>query len=151
PYTTYHGAGSTTVTVDQKLTGDKWTLLGTYSLAPGQNHRVVLTDQASVNLRIAADAVAMAASDATPWKAVWTPTLPRRDEYEVYAPWPASTATASDAPYTIYYEGGSTTVTKNQQATSGSWQLLGTFIMAPGQNHRVELSDTANGNLIADA
>jgi len=151
PYTVFHGGGSTTVTVNQKLTGDKWTLLGTYSLAAGQNHRVVLTDAASVNLIIAADAVAMADPAATPWKAVWTPTLPRRDEYEVYARWPANAANASDAPYTIYYEGGSTTVSKNQQATGGSWQLLGSFIMAPGQNHRVELADTANGNLIADA
>jgi len=82
---------------------------------------------------------------------VWTPTLPRRDEYEVYARWPAAAANASDAPYTIYYEGGSATVTKNQQATGNSWQLLGSFVMAPGQSHRVELTDTANGNLIADA
>ncbi len=139
------------MTVDQKLTGDKWTLLGSYSLAPGQNHRVTVTDQTTANLYVAADAVAMAATDATPWKAVWTPTLPRRDEYEVYARWPAAAANASDAPYAITYEGGSTTVTKNQQATGNSWQLLGTFVMAPGQSHRVELSDTANGNLMADA
>jgi len=44
PYTTYHASGSTTVLGDQISTGGKWTLLGTYSLAPGQNHRVVLTD-----------------------------------------------------------------------------------------------------------
>ena len=151
PFTTYYSTGSDTVIGNQKLTGDKWTLLGTYSLTPGQNHRVTVTDQTSVNLYVAADAVAMAAPDATPWKAVWTPTLPRRDEYEVYARWPAAAANAPDAPYTIYYEGGSTTVTKNQQATGNSWQLLGSFVMAPGQNHRVELADTANGNLIADA
>lgn len=47
PYTVFHGGGSTTVTVNQKLTGDKWTLLGTYSLSAGQNHRVVLTDAAN--------------------------------------------------------------------------------------------------------
>jgi hypothetical protein len=41
--------------------------------------------------------------------------LPRRDEYEVYARWEAHTDRATNAPYTIYHEGGPTTVTVNQE------------------------------------
>ena len=83
PYTTYHDTGSATVTVNQKLTGDKWTLLGTYGLTPGQNDRVTVTDAATANLFVMADAVALAASNATSWKAVWTPTLP----YQTWSEW----------------------------------------------------------------
>jgi RHS repeat-associated protein len=39
----------------------------------------------------------------------------------------------------------------NQQVNGGIWVLLGSFDMAPGQNHRVVLSDDANEYVIGDA
>jgi RHS repeat-associated protein len=42
-------------------------------------------------------------------------------------------------------------VTRNQQADGGQWVSLGTFNLAPDQNHRVELSGNAAGTVVADA
>ena len=61
------------------------------------------------------------------------------------------TLRASNAPYTIYHSGGSTTVTVDQHYNGGVWNYLGTFTLSPGQNHRVELTDQADGRVIADA
>jgi RHS repeat-associated protein len=150
-FTTYHDGGSTTVTKNQEANGGKWNLLGTYPLTPGQNHRVMLTDITTGSDPVIADALGFAWTGLAPPTATWTPTLPRRDEYEVYARWEAHTDRATNAPYTIYHEGGSTTVTVNQRQNDSTWVLLGSFIMAPGQNHRVGLADTADGYVIADA
>ena len=39
----------------------------------------------------------------------------------------------------------------NQEVNGGTWQLLGSFSLEPSQNHRIELSDQANGTVMADA
>jgi hypothetical protein len=149
PFTIVHDGGSTTVTVDQKVNGGQWNLLGAFTMTPGQNRRIVLTDQA--NGLLVADAVQVTRVGAPPPMAVWTPSLPARDRYQVYARWRAWPTRASNAQYTVHHEGGSATVTVNQQANGSTWMPLGTFTMAPGQDHRVELSDVANGILSADA
>lgn len=41
-------------------------------------------------------------------------------------------------------------MTVNQQQGGGQWQLLGTFVLTPGQRH-LRLTDQANGYVIADA
>ncbi len=47
----------------------------------------------------------------------------------------------TNATYTIYHANGSTTVVGNQQpAGVWEWHYLATVSLAPGQNHRVELS-----------
>src|SRR5262249_46828215 len=97
-----------------------------------------------------ADAVQVTRVSAPLPKAVWTPTLPSRDTYDVYAWW-IDIAGATNAPFKVFHEGGSTTVIKNQREDGATWQYLGTFVMAPGQNHRVELGDIANGPVVADA
>jgi len=45
-FTIHHSGGEQTVSVDQRTGGGHWNLLGSYTLAPGQDHREVLTDQA---------------------------------------------------------------------------------------------------------
>ena len=55
PYTIHHADGSTTVRVDQRYDGGRWMSLGEFTLQPGQNHRVVLTQDAAANVQ--ADAV----------------------------------------------------------------------------------------------
>jgi len=120
-------------------------------MTPGQNHRVDVTDQATGGTNIMADAVQITSVNAPPPTATWVPVIPQHDQYQVYTRWAGYPDRATNAPCKIYHEGGSTTVLMNQQATGSSWRLLGTFTMAPGQNHRVELADTANGYLIADA
>jgi RHS repeat-associated protein len=194
PYTIHHDGGQTTVDVNQEVNGGEWVPLGSFALTPGQNHRVVLSDQA--NERVAADAVKLvresqtaaggeivmdnldpgAAGDSgwvvntytgggrfwgsnvqqndpgTPAEVfTWTPTLPAAQRYRVYARWTQDPNRATDAPYTVHHDGGATTVTANQEVNGGLWVALGTYAMSPGQNHRVELSDAANGRVIADA
>jgi RHS repeat-associated protein len=82
----------------------------------------------------------------------FTPALPTAGRYKVYARWSDNYNRASDAPYTVHHAGGQTTVRVNQKVNGGIWIELGSFDLAPGQNHRVVLSDDANSsNVAADA
>jgi hypothetical protein len=83
--------------------------------------------------------------------ATWTPGLPAADTYNVYAWWKASSNRATDAPYTIYYDGGSQTVEVNQEIGGSQWNYLGNFSFAAGTSGYVVLSDDANEYVIADA
>jgi RHS repeat-associated protein len=150
PFTIYHDGGSTTVSVNQQINGSRWYPLGTFSLTPGQNHRVVLTNDAN-GLAIA-DAV-MITPVGSVFRATWTPTIPQSDQYNVYGWWKANSTYVTSAPFTIVHGGGTTTVTVNQQTNGGQWNPLGTFSMAPGQNHRVFMTDQGTGGdtVIADA
>lgn len=60
--------------------------------------------------------------------------------YKVYAWWPQGTNRATDAPYTIYYSGGSQTIDVNQQVNGGTWNLLGTYGFTAG-SWSIRLSD----------
>ena len=141
--------------MNQQLNNATWMLLGTFTMTAGQNDRVELSDIADANSYVIADAVAFSPVDA-PNKAVWTPPLVQRDHYNVYAWWHANFDRATNAPFTVYHDDGSTQISENQQLNSAQWNLLGTFAMTPGQNGRVELTDRANGSpagtyVIADA
>jgi hypothetical protein len=79
-------------------------------------------------------------------------------QYRVSATWAAWPDRATNAPYTVL-DGGAplATVLVNQQAApsgfsdaGGTWQDLGTF-QVRGGSLAVQLSDAANGNVIADA
>ncbi|MBT8141096.1 MAG: RHS domain-containing protein [Gammaproteobacteria bacterium] len=69
--------------------------------------------------------------------------------YAVYAHWYKRRRHATNAPYTITHANGSDTVTVDQTVNGGSWQLLGTYDFAGSGS--VELSNAANGKVIADA
>jgi len=58
---------------------------------------------------------------------------------------------ATDAPITVYYDGGSHTTDINQQNGGGSWVDLGVFNFASGTSGYVELTDNADGIVIGDA
>ncbi|MBW1860280.1 MAG: xanthan lyase, partial [Deltaproteobacteria bacterium] len=64
--------------------------------------------------------------------ATWTPDIPDADDYSVYAWWAASSNRATNAKYTVSYDGNSETVTVNQEIHGGRWNLLGTFPFAAG-------------------
>ncbi|QEX22839.1 hypothetical protein FRZ61_27720 [Hypericibacter adhaerens] len=150
PYTVYHEGGSTTVLMNQQATGSSWRLLGTFTMAPGQNHRVELADTANGYLIADALRIVPVAASKT---ATWTLTPAQTASYRVYAKWPASAANATDAKYTVTYEGGSTTVTVNQRVSGGQWVLLGTYpFNATGTGYKVDLADTSlTGKVVADA
>ncbi|HPB30195.1 MAG TPA: N-acetylmuramoyl-L-alanine amidase [Candidatus Sumerlaeota bacterium] len=85
--------------------------------------------------------------------AKWSVTLPSTGTYKVYARWTAGTNRAASAPYIVTHAGGNTTVSVNQQANGGTWQLLGTWSFNSGTAIRVQLScwTTAGYYVIADA
>jgi len=156
PYTIVHANGSTTVTKNQVLNAGnmRWERLGTFSLTPGLNHGVDLSDVADADF-LYGDAVTISRVGAPAPLATWTPGLPKREAYDVYAWWVSGSTSAydfaTDAPFTVHHEDGATTVRRSQVGNGGTWNLLGSFVMAPGQNHRVELGDRANGYVKADA
>jgi RHS repeat-associated protein len=80
----------------------------------------------------------------------WTLNVSSAATYEVYARWTAHPNRASNAKYTVIHAGGQDTVTLNQQANTGAWQLIGTYAFNAGPA-TVTLSDDANGYVIADA
>jgi GH25 family lysozyme M1 (1,4-beta-N-acetylmuramidase) len=84
--------------------------------------------------------------------AVWNVSLSSTKSYNVYAWWSQGSNRSATAPYMVAYSGGSSTVYKNQQASGGSWQLLGSWNMNAGSNH-VSLScwTTVGYVVIADA
>ncbi len=53
--------------------------------------------------------------------------------------------------YTVYHDGGSTVVGRNQQYYGGEWVWLGLYDLTPGQSHRVVLTDAGAGYTVADA
>ncbi|MFZ1745055.1 MAG: RHS repeat-associated core domain-containing protein [Nitrospirales bacterium] len=55
------------------------------------------------------------------------------------------------ATYTVHSAGGATIVPINQTQNGGQWNLLGTFTLNPALAQKVELSDQANGRVVADA
>jgi hypothetical protein len=100
------------------------------------------------------EATAKTGADVSTWK--FTNILP--GQYEVAVTWTAWPDRATNAPYTVL--DGSTVLTTasiNQQVAPASfndagaaWQDLGTFELSNG-TLSVQLSDAANGNVIADA
>jgi RHS repeat-associated protein len=152
PYTIFHEGGSTTVLKNQKVNGGSWQLLGTFVLAPGQNHRVEMTDQTSDGTYIIADAVRFVPKANTVKTAAWTVSVGSTGSYKVYAKWPASSQHATDVPYAVTHAGGTSTVTVNQRVNGGQWNLLGTYSFDSGTDYTVELSDAVTaGKVAADA
>jgi alpha-L-rhamnosidase len=83
--------------------------------------------------------------------AKFTPNLSTAGSYNVYAWWTTHTNRATNAPYTIYYNGGNQTVTVNQELNGGQWNLLGTYNFAAGTAGYVKLANNANEYVVADA
>jgi len=86
-------------------------------------------------------------------RAAWDLNVPEAGNYEVTAWYPEGKDNATDAPYTVYHAGGSTTVKVNQQVAGGRWMRLGDFEFRKGEG-RVELTNAGNGDnlfVVADA
>ncbi|MEO0126523.1 MAG: T9SS type A sorting domain-containing protein [candidate division WOR-3 bacterium] len=82
----------------------------------------------------------------------WTPHLPSAGTYEVLAYIPSTNATAN-ARYRIYYAGGNTTVTINQNNYANQWVSLGTypFNTTGGYVYLGDASGTAMQRIAFDA
>jgi RHS repeat-associated protein len=85
----------------------------------------------------------------------WVPDITEAGGYSVAAHYVADSAAASNAPYTVYYNGGSQAYQVNQQSGSGGvWATLGTQNFAAGTAGKVVLGDgpaSATTRVEADA
>jgi sugar lactone lactonase YvrE/5-hydroxyisourate hydrolase-like protein (transthyretin family) len=80
----------------------------------------------------------------------WMPSLPFAGTYEVYIRVIPSSSYTKAAVYTINYNGGSTTVTVNQQlGTSAYWQDVGSYSFAQGNT--IVLTDATSDGLPVEA
>jgi len=78
--------------------------------------------------------------------ATWTPYIPESGDYKVYAMGVShcyQPYTGYDAPFTVYYDGGSQTIRVDQRTSTykGKWNLLGTFPFVMGISGYIVLSD----------
>jgi hypothetical protein len=84
--------------------------------------------------------------------ALFSASLPSSGTWQVYAWWPAGTNRSATAPYVVYYSGGSTTISVNQQVNGGKWNSLGAWYMNSGTNNvRVSCWTTTGYVVMADA
>jgi hypothetical protein len=85
--------------------------------------------------------------------ATFRPNIITPGKYDVDVWYTQGPDRANNAPFTISYNGGSTTVPVNQQNGGGSWQLLAAGLdFAKGTNGYIRLSNNANpGIVVADA
>ncbi|CAM5351478.1 YD repeat-containing protein OS=Streptomyces glaucescens OX=1907 GN=SGLAU_00860 PE=4 SV=1 [Streptomyces glaucescens] len=85
----------------------------------------------------------------------WQPSLPEDGEYQVEAHYVPAADRATNAPYTVTYDGGSKTYTVDQSAgTAGVWKTLGTHRFKAGTVGKVVLGDgpaSAGTAVIADS
>ncbi|WP_460417577.1 DNRLRE domain-containing protein [Planifilum fimeticola] len=81
----------------------------------------------------------------------WVPRLTESGTYQVDVWYTSASDRATNAPYTVRYNGGSKTYTVNQQSGGGKWHKLGSHSFSAGTSHSVVLNDNADGYVIADA
>jgi hypothetical protein len=86
-------------------------------------------------------------------KLIWRPTLPRAGNYRVSI-WfggDPNSDHATDSPFTVISAKGKETFKIDQTKSSGGWKVLGVFPFEAGTSGYVELTNDANGNVVADA
>ncbi|MER8072764.1 exo-alpha-sialidase [Streptomyces sp. NPDC094034] len=81
----------------------------------------------------------------------WRLEVPVSGRYEVAVWYSEHANRASNAPYTVDHADGSTTVRVDQRVRGGQWVSLGSFPFIAGRSASVELSDAADGFVVADA
>lgn len=85
----------------------------------------------------------------------WQPSLPEDGTYQVEAHYVPASDRATNAPYTVTYDGGSKTYPVNQQAgTGGVWKTLGSHPFKAGTLGKIVLGDgpaSTTTSVIADA
>ena len=81
----------------------------------------------------------------------YTPNLTAASYYRVYVNWVHWRTYSDSVTYRIHHAGGSTDVVRSHQVNGGDWNALGTYLMEPGQNHRVEVRNSGGSFAIVDA
>jgi len=85
--------------------------------------------------------------------ATYTPTMTVPGYYDVYIWYPQGSNRSTNAPWTVYFDGGSCTTTVNQRANGGGWRLIAAQNrFSAGTNGYVRLANNAAATVVmADA
>ena len=148
-YTIQDDTGATVVTVNQKLSGGQWNLLGTFDFTAGLQYSALVTNDADG--LVVADAVLVNAVDAPPSTFTWLLDVPETDVYEVFVRLTSSPDRASDAELVLTHDAGTDTIPVNQQTNGATWNSIGTYTITAGSGATLVIDNDANGNVIADA
>lgn len=81
----------------------------------------------------------------------WQLNIPRDGSYEVFVRHPQVSGAATDAKFTITYNGGSVTKTVNQTQNTGAWISLGSYSFVEDGVQKITVTDQATGKVLADA
>ncbi|WP_212995918.1 DNRLRE domain-containing protein [Winogradskya consettensis] len=83
----------------------------------------------------------------------WVPRLTESGQYEVQVHYVPGSKRATNAPYTVSYDGGTAVRPVNQTGGSGNgtWLSIGTYPFKAGTTHKVTLGDVAGKEVVADA
>ncbi|MFJ9866301.1 DNRLRE domain-containing protein [Streptomyces sp. NPDC101165] len=82
----------------------------------------------------------------------WTLNVPKDGTYTAYVKYPQVTGAATTAKYTLTH--GTTTepsVTKDQNANTGTWVSLGTYSLKQSEDAKLKLDQNSGGVAVADA
>ncbi|MER8070705.1 DNRLRE domain-containing protein [Streptomyces sp. NPDC094034] len=82
----------------------------------------------------------------------WTLNIPKDGDYTAYVKFPKVTGAATTARYTLSQ--GTTShpaVTKDQNASTGTWVPLGSYSLKQGNDAKLKLEQNAGGIVVADA
>ena len=79
------------------------------------------------------------------------PDVPVTGVYEVAVWYPAYANRASNAPYVVHHADGDAAFAVDQRAEGSRWVVLGSFPFVAGGAGTIDLSDKADGYVIADA
>jgi hypothetical protein len=71
--------------------------------------------------------------------------------YEVFARWTSGPNRASNATYVVTGASGPAAVSVDQRSNGGAWRSLGVYSFSGGAGQGVQLSDKADGVVVADA
>jgi uncharacterized repeat protein (TIGR01451 family) len=86
-------------------------------------------------------------------QATFTPNIVNAGDYEVFIWYFTTPGSATNTPYTINFNGGSTTIRLNCQGDIGGgyWYSLGVYNFASGTSGNIVISNDADGYVEADA
>ncbi|MGW0703124.1 golvesin C-terminal-like domain-containing protein [Streptomyces sp. NPDC002867] len=81
----------------------------------------------------------------------WTLNIPKDGTYTAYVKYPKVTGAATTAKYTLS-QGGTThpSVTKDQNAATGTWVSLGSYSLKRGNDAKLKLDQNSGGTVVAD-
>ncbi|MFF8377839.1 RHS repeat-associated core domain-containing protein, partial [Streptomyces sp. NPDC015661] len=80
----------------------------------------------------------------------WTLNIPKDGTYTAYVKYPQVTGAATAAKYTVTHSTGTTDVTKDQNAGTGTWVSLGSFSFKQGNTAKLQLFQNSAGAVVAD-